>query len=201
MGRLVEGLKQEDPPATPQLAIPVAVPEQVLSMAMKQEKNKAKAVGDLALIAFYYLLRMGEYTQPKFVTVEGKKVRATRTVQFTIENIGFFKDNKILPRGSPLKKLLTADSCTLKITNQKNGQMGETIHQNKIHLVFCPVKGLARRVNHILSHDGTTTNLLCDIWDESNESWTSIKSLKLEKRGIAPNLVGCTHCAQGALWQ
>ena len=171
---MVEGLRWEDPPATPQLAIPVAVPEQVLSLAMKQGTNKVKAVGDLALIAFYYLLKVGQYTHPKFITVEGKKVRATKTVQFTIENIGFFKDSKILPRGSPLKTLLTADSCTLKIINQKNGQIGETIHQNKIHLVFCSVKALARRVNHILSHDGTTTNLLCNVWDESNESWICI---------------------------
>ena len=91
--------------------------------------------------------------------------------------------------------------------------MGETIHQHKIHLVFFPVKALARRVHHILSHDGTTANLLCDVWDESNDNWTyitpsdmisgirkSIKKLKLEKQGIVPNLVGVhSLCTGGAM--
>ena len=116
VGRLVEGLRREDPPSTPQLAVPVSVPEQCLTNAQQEGTNKAKAIGDLAIIAFYYLLRVGEYTQPKFITVDGKKVRATRTVQFSMENIGFFKDNKILPRKSNLKTLLEADSST-KWTN------------------------------------------------------------------------------------
>ena len=100
VGRLVEGFRREDPPATPQLAVPVTVPEECYNRAAKLGTNKALAIGDLALIAFYYLLRVGEYTKPKFITVEGKKIRATRTVQFSVQNIGFFKYNKILPRSS-----------------------------------------------------------------------------------------------------
>lgn len=146
------------------------MPEEYLKIAHKEGSAKAMAVADLSIIAFYYLLRVGEYTQPKFITVAGKKVRATRTVQFSVENIGFFKDNKILPRKSNLKTLLTADSCTLKITNQKNGQMGETIHQNSIESKFCPVKSLARRVNHILTNDGSNTNLICDVWDDNEKN-------------------------------
>ena len=81
--------------------------------------------------------------------------------------------------------------------------MGETIHQNAIPTKFCPVKSLARRIHHILSHDGTNTNLICDVWDDQTEKWTcitptdmittirkAIKTLKLTKQGIAPHLVG-----------
>ena len=141
--------------------------------------------------------------KPKFITIEGKKQRATRTVQFAVENVGFFKDGKILTRTSNLNILLTADACTLKITNQKNGMMGETIHQNAIKGRHCPVKALARRVNHILKHDGNQANLICDIWINNENQWSSITSedmiinvrkavstLKLQKAGIAPNLVG-----------
>ena len=167
MARLVEGFRRQDPPATPQLAIPVAVPEQCYNRGYKSSSYKEQAIGDLALIAFYYLLRVGEYTKPKFITVEGKNVRATRTVQFSVENIGFFKDNKILPRSSKIKDLLTADSCTLKITNQKNGFMGETIHQNAINSEHCPVKATASRVHHILQHKGTPQNLICDVREKT----------------------------------
>ena len=200
---MVEGLRREDPPSTPQLAVPVSVPEQCQKIAQHSSSNKAKAIGDLAIIAFYYLLRVGEYTKPKFITVDGKLQRATRTVQFSVENIGFFKNGKILTRKSDLPTLLTAESCTLKITNQKNGFMGETIHQNAIPSPHCPVKALARRVHHILNHDGTQTNLLCDVWENKNDQWTSITSedmikaireavtsLHLHKKGISANLIG-----------
>jgi hypothetical protein len=39
----------------------------------------------------------------------------------------FLQGLKILPRKSPLPVLLSADQATLKITNQTNGRMGETI--------------------------------------------------------------------------
>ena len=66
---LVEGFRREDPPSTPQLAIPVTVPEQCLISGYKSDSNKQKAIGDLAIISFYYLLRVGEYTNPKYITV------------------------------------------------------------------------------------------------------------------------------------
>jgi hypothetical protein len=50
-----------------------------------------------------------------------KMRNAYNSIQFTIGDIRFFKNNKILPHNSALSLLQTADSCTLKITNQKMG--------------------------------------------------------------------------------
>ena len=69
-------------------------------------------------MAFFFLLGVGEYTKPKYCKKNGETKRATRTVQFAVNNIGFFKKGKILPRASPLPKLLSADSCTMKITKK-----------------------------------------------------------------------------------
>ena len=136
VARLMEGFRREDPPSTPQLAIPVSVPNQCFTLAYRTKNNHTRAVGDLAIIAYYYLLRTGEYTKPKVKIVDGKTKRLTRTVVFLVENIGFFKDNKILPRNSNLHQLYAADSCTFKITNQKNGRMGDTINQYNINSQF-----------------------------------------------------------------
>jgi hypothetical protein len=144
---------------------------------------------------------VGEYTKPRFVTRAGKTKRATRTIQFTVGDIGFFKNNKILPRQSSLKVLLTADSCTLKITNQKNGRMGQTIHHHAIDKSDCPVKALAHRVNHILSHGGTALNLICDVCTDTTwvqitpsdmlaELRHTVTKLNLKASGIDPDLVG-----------
>lgn len=71
-------------------------------------------------------------------------LRATRTVQFTVGNIGF-KDvhGKDIPRHSPLEILLQAHSVTMKITNQKNVHMGTTFHHEDTGVETSPTKALA----------------------------------------------------------
>ena len=163
----------------------------------------AKTIADLALIGFFYLLRVGEYTRPRVVTRNGKQVSATRTKQFRVKDVGFFKNGQVLPRRSTLDILLTADQCTLKITNQKNGRMGETItHETVRDASHGPVTAVARRVHHILSNGGTEENLLSDyineagVWNTITATQmrqgirTSVRILKLDKNGIDPDLVG-----------
>lgn len=162
---MLEGFRREDPPSVPQIAVPITVPNHCMEQGLKSSSPKQQAVGCLVLIAFYYLLRVGEYTKPQFVTRNGQKVRATRTVQFTVGNIGFWKGDKVLPTTSDLKTLLTATGATLKISNKKNGKMGDTIHQWHVTSKNCPVKALAHRVHHILANGGNNDTLLCDYWD------------------------------------
>jgi hypothetical protein len=97
VARLVEGYRREDPPSVPQLAVPVSVPEEMQRRGYKQNTKISQATGDLGLIAFYYLLRVGEYTKPRFATRNGITKRATRTVQFRVCDVGFFRKGKILP--------------------------------------------------------------------------------------------------------
>jgi hypothetical protein len=182
--------------------VPVSIPNECFKIGLAATNNpKTQATGCLSLIAFYYLLRVGEYTKPRMVQRNGKSVRATRTVQFSLKNIGFFKGGKIVPRSSPLELLLTCDAATLKINNQKNGRMGDTIHHEAIGGEFCPIKALAMRVHHILSHKGTEDNLICDYFlHDKFESVTSddiiqmvrltANTLKLSEVAIDPDLLG-----------
>ena len=203
VARLIEGYRRQDPPSIPQLAVPITVPEQCFRAGHQSNNTYLEAVGELSIIPFYYLLRVGEYTKPRMTVYNGKTKRATRTIQFSVGNVGFFKDGKMLPRRSKLETLLQATSCTLKISNQKNGRMGETIHQFAIDSKFCPVKALAYRVHHILTHKGTTDNLLCDVFNTKTKQWNqvtpnamlknirqAVHDLKLEDSGINPDLIG-----------
>jgi hypothetical protein len=194
-------MRRNDPPSIPQLAVPITVPIQCFNTANISTSNRAKATADLALIAFFYLLRVGEYTAPRTVKRNNTWVRTTRTIQFRIQDVGFWKDDKQLDRHSPLEVLLTADAATLKISNQKNGKMGQTIHQETFTEDHSPVKALARRVHHILTHGGDNTTLLCMYekdnsliavtpTDMINSIRNSIKTLDLDKAGIDPDIVG-----------
>ena len=93
------------------------------------------------------------------------------------------------------------DLATLKITNQKNGQMGQTIHHETFNSVVSPVCSLARQVHHILAHGGTTASFLCKYWNGITfqtvtprnlitQIRLSIVLLGLDKAGIYSDLVG-----------
>jgi hypothetical protein len=205
---MVEGMRRDDPPAIPQLAVPIAVANAVCEAGNVSPLQHVKTVGCLTITAFYFLLRVGEYTQPRFVHRNGTKVRATRTKQFTVGNIGFFAGDKLLPRNSSLAVLLTASAATLKITNQKNGRMGDTIHQKAIGGQNCPIAALAKQVHHILSNGGTDDSLLCSYYQD--DEWHTVhsshivhavcsatKMLRLDKQGIDPDLVGAHSLRAG----
>jgi hypothetical protein len=206
---MIEGWRRDDPPSTPQLAVPIVVPQTCFTAGAASPDPKIQAAGQLALIAFYYLLRVGEYTKPRFVMRNGSKVRTTRTKQFSYYNVGFYKDGKIVSRASDLDILLTCDAATLKITNQKNGRMGQTIHQKKSGSDCCPVKALAHRISHINAHRSEGEDrLLSDYY--INDAWhsitsqdiisvvrTSAKLLRLSDQGIDPDLIGAHSLRAG----
>ena len=83
-------------------------------------------------------------------------------------DVRFWKEGKILSRHSPLHELEQADSVTLKISNQKNGRTGQTLH----HETTGPkgaVAALARRIHHILNNSGDETQLvICDIFEKKH---------------------------------
>jgi hypothetical protein len=198
---MVEGYRRLDPPTTPQLAVPVGIPNACFKGSQLSSDPLTRAAGCLTLIAFYFLLRVGEYTKPRTAIRNGVTIRATRTVQFMVSNVGFFKDGKIISRSSPLEVLLSCDAATLKINNQKNGRMGDTIHQQAIDSDCCPIKALAIWVHEILSNGGSGTTLLCDYYINSSfvpvESKTIItmirlaaKDLHLDDFAIDPDLLG-----------
>ncbi|GFH50465.1 hypothetical protein CTEN210_06941 [Chaetoceros tenuissimus] len=99
---MLEGYRREDPPVVPQLAVPVEVPHTAFQTAYATSCKVEKAKADLALITFYYLLRVGEYTKPKYTTVNGVRRRMTRTKQFSIGNIGFFMRRRMDEAGKPV---------------------------------------------------------------------------------------------------
>jgi hypothetical protein len=70
-------------------------------------------------------------------------------VQFKLEDVKFFKRNKMgtlvcLPSDAPAALVLTADSATLKLDDQKNGLKGVCVHQEANGELFnCPVRAIA----------------------------------------------------------
>ena len=139
--QILDGWKKEDPPTLKKLPVEVDIPEYIASLGNTITSSEVeRAVGDLVLIAFYYLLRVGEYT------TKAVRQNSKQTVQFKLEDITFFGYDKTgrLTQLAPTvsdDEILHAHSATLKIDNQKNGWKGVCIHQESNGDEFlCPVK-------------------------------------------------------------
>jgi len=71
------------------MAVPVKVPNFVFQSMREANDLQLKAIGELVLIAFYFLLHVGEYTYHD---------TQCRTQQFQLSNIKFIaQDQVILP--------------------------------------------------------------------------------------------------------
>jgi hypothetical protein len=128
-----------------------------------------QAIGDLTLIAFYYLLQIGEYT------VKGKRNNLKQTVQFKLEDVTFYKKTRTgqlrcLPKNAPHQLVLFADSATLKLDNQKNGWKGVCVHQETNgEPVHCPIRALGRRVIHLRQNGAANANFLSTFYHEGKK--------------------------------
>jgi len=119
---------------------------------------KEEAVGDLGLIAFFYLLRVGEYTQKQ-------KLSLTRTIQFRFRDFAFKKSNTIISRDASEVELLEATGATLRLINQKNSVRGAVIHRSPMEGRFCPVKALVLRYIHLRNHHASLYMTISTYWD------------------------------------
>ena len=93
--QMMNGFEKEDPPTEKKLPIEIDIPEYIAKGksqcgAAQQSKryrseSLMRAIGDLVLVAFYFLLRVGEYT------VKRTKNWTKQTKQFCLKDVTFFK--------------------------------------------------------------------------------------------------------------
>ena len=96
--QMLDGFRKVDPPTTKQLPVEADVPEFLVQLGLSPEARELDwVIGDLTMIACYYLLRIGEYT------TKGTHNNSKQTEEFKMGDITFFaKDNqgnlRCLPR-------------------------------------------------------------------------------------------------------
>ncbi len=125
----LDGWRHEDPPTSKKLPVKSDVPKFLVNKSGHRLATALNhAIADLIMTAFYYLLQIGEYT------VKGIRNKTKCTVQFKMEDVTFFKEDKhgrimCLLRNAPIADILSADGATLKLDNQKNGHKGVCVYQ------------------------------------------------------------------------
>jgi hypothetical protein len=170
LSQMLDGWRKSDPATTKKLPAEADVPAFLCQLGTAESATTLEAaVGDLTLIAFYYLLRVGEYTCKCY------RNETKQTVQFKLEDVTFFSTHtgrlQQLPRGAPDHLLLTAHSATLKLDNQKNGWKGVCVHQeHNGEPILCPVHALARRYLYIRRHTSDPITFLSAYFDKGRRN-------------------------------
>jgi hypothetical protein len=192
--RQIEAYRRQDPPAQHKLAIPVSVINHLIKVGANSKSVKLQACCDMSTIAFYFLLRVGEYTSHR----RGER---RRTKQFRACDIIFYdSQDNIIPNTAPLHLLNTATTAVMRITNQKNGTRGSRISHTTSGTKACPVRALARRVHYIMNHSECNAEDIISTYHsprtrstrplQARDMNTLIKSavslLGLDKKGFPP---------------
>ena len=121
---MIEGCAKDDPPTQKMLPIESDVPQLLVDLGYSTSgTSHTQAVGDLILIAFYYLLRIGEYT------VKSKRSNTKQTVQFKLEDVTFYKKRNWDSFVASQKMRLTNSFCLpiaqpLSLTTRKTDGKG-----------------------------------------------------------------------------
>ena len=81
----LDGWRKVDPPTLKKLPVEADVPKFLADLGRAAGASTlVMAIGDYAIIAFYYLLRVGEYA------TKGSRNKTKQTVQFKLEDVVFF---------------------------------------------------------------------------------------------------------------
>jgi hypothetical protein len=104
----------------------------------------------LIVLAFFFLLRVGEDTG---------SADKQRTIPLRKRDIRMWRAGIILPNNAPLDVLLTADTVTICLENQKNGHKNAVLHHTSSNdATINLVRSAAMLINAVQSFPANTPN-------------------------------------------
>ena len=137
--RQLASYSRQDPPPIRVKPIPIRILLSILAQSHASNNPHTKAIGDMIALAFFFLLRPGEYTS------------SSTTTPFTLGDTQLFIGRtRIDLANAPDTDIAAATFASLTFTTQKNGVRGEVVGLGRSGRYFaCPVLALANRVLHL----------------------------------------------------
>jgi hypothetical protein len=140
---MIRRWKGEDPGPKPQQALPSSVVHWIAKVYRTSPILQHRITSELVDFAYFFLLRVGEYTPTTPCRGQHKC-----TVPLRKGDITFWHQTRVIPMDSPLERLLQADGATINVANQKNGVKDAKVsHTPSGDPTICPCRSLARLVD------------------------------------------------------
>lgn len=144
LARQLRHYKIEDPPPHRVKPLPVTVLRWLLHHTHTSTTRPSDhAIADMIALAFFFLLRPGEYT-----------ATPSDTTPFHLSDVTLSIGSNPLPHATASDAAFSAVTfVTLTFTTQKNGTSGEVLGLGRSGDPYlCPVAALIRRVRHLHQH-------------------------------------------------
>ena len=182
--RQQRGYKKKDPPPRRLQPIPLELLHMAQTIGLKLADDRSLCTVDMLWLAFFFLLRTGEYSTP-----------TEETHPFAIRDVRFQIGDRLLdPITCTNSEMNMADFVSLELTDQKNGHKGEKIgHGNSTDAFICPVKLIARRIQYLRSLTAPATTYLCAYKDHKGRL-VNLKSNAVTIL-LRSALLACPHIA------
>ena len=193
--------KDDDPAARPQQALPSSTILWIATHFGSNRNPRLRTVANLVILAFFFLLRVGEYTKST------DKNRKKRTVALRRKDVKLWRNGRLLHHSLPLTQLLLADAVTICLENQKNGFKGAILHHTASGRALCPVRSavlLIHPIAHLPDYTGLgtyydTQGHLCRV--KANEVRATVlagaEGDQLESRGYDLDRIGSHSLRSG----
>lgn len=160
IARQLRGYARLDPPPNRVKPVPVTIIRHVMALAsITTAPPSNQAIADMISLAFFFLLRPGEYT-----------ATPSDTVPFTLQDLQcWIGQQRYQATDIPLIDLPRVTFVTLTFTTQKNSVRGEVIGLARSgNPALCPVIAAIRRIAHLRSHNAPGNLPLACYYDGTN---------------------------------
>jgi hypothetical protein len=166
LARQLAAYHKHDPAPQRVKPVPISVLHHMHS-TIAHTSDTHRAIACLSYLAFFFLLRPGEYC---------KGSAGTDATPFRLQDVCFYIGERVCPATSATTaEIHAATYVSLTFTTQKNGVKGETIgHGRSGHQTACPVRCLADRVLYLRSYGAPPTTPLAAVVQQNQ--WRDISS-------------------------
>jgi hypothetical protein len=181
--RQLNGYKKSDDPPKRVKPIPLVVLLNVMGLALASSTIEGLAIADMIAIAFFLLLRPGEYTAP---TGDNSPFR----LQDILLTVG---PNRYTGSTLPLDLIPAVSFGTYTITAQKNGVRGESFGLARSgNPNLCFLGSTLRRIKHLRQHDAPPDTPLCTYYVDGIARFVTATdvttTLRFSVTALGPNL-------------
>ena len=161
---MLRAYSKKDPPPNRVKPVPIMVIRRIFAVAQASNDPFIQGTADMIGLAFFFLLRPGEYTDSP-----------SDTSPFWFSDVQMWIGQQRLDlRTASAAQLSTATFCSLTFRDQKNAVRGEVIglgHSGDP--LFSPPRILARRILHLRAHNAPNDTPLARIYN--HQHFSSVK--------------------------
>ena len=182
--RMLKSYSKQDPSPNRVKPVPIPVIRRILMVAQASSSPFNLAVADMIVIAFFFLLRPGEYA-----------ISNAESTPFELKDVQLFRGQRRLDLSSASEaEITTSTFASLTFDKQKNGVRGEVIgHAPSGATDLCPVRAIARRVLHLKQHNTAPSTPLAHAFIGTNtvahvKPSDITSAIKLAVRFLGPSI-------------